>query len=132
MATFSGRDGLVGIGSGGQALNVRSWTLTETSGIAQGHHSDCTDYWGVAKPGKKNFNGSFDFYQDDTALQPEQGSGSTMLTGGEKLVFSFSDNNFTYAGTLVITEIAYTNDIEGGELVSGSCSFVGDAALNVA
>jgi len=131
MATFSGRGGSVGIDTAGDCLNVRNWTITETANVAQGHHSDNTAYWGDSKPGKLSFSGSFDFYQDDTTTQPEYGAGSTLIKGGERLSFSFNPESggTAFTGTLVSTEITYTNDIEGGELVSGSCSFVGHGKL---
>jgi hypothetical protein len=120
MAVFSGLAGDVQFTATAEQ-NVRNWTVTETAGVATGAHSDSSG-WTDAAAGNKSWTGSFDFYQDATTSQPIRAgdAGAVTLTDG--------DAN-TYTGNVVVSEVSYSNDIEGAELVGGTVSFVGNGAF---
>jgi len=123
MAVFSGRDGNGSFSS--EIVNVRNWTVTVTSTSAQGNHSDDTSHWADSHAGVRSWTGACDVYLDDTTEAPRDFSGdvaSLHLVDG---------SNNTYVGTAVVSEVSYNCDIEGGELVSASLSFIGDGGLAI-
>ena len=124
MATFSGLAGTVTIDVGVE-LNVRRWTIEETARAATGGHSDASG-WTQAKAARKAYTGSFDFYQDETTIQPVRGAGIHTFTFVDGHLNTYLNDSGDF---IVVTSVSYSNDIETGELVTGTVTFVGEGAL---
>ena len=122
MATFSGADGKVTYDVGDE-VNVRSWSVTVTGATPGGVHSSSSG-WQDTYAGMRAWQGTFEFYQDAGTIQP--------LSPGDSANVDLVDGNANkYGGTIVVSEVSYANDIEGGELVSGTVTFVGDGVFAI-
>jgi hypothetical protein len=130
MATFSGKGGYVGLDSVTN-LNIRTWTVTETATVNSVAHSSSSS-WHDSVLGPKSWTATFDFYQDDTTSQPNKGDVRTLLAGDALTNMAYTDgegNLYFTTDSAVCSEVSYSNDIEGGEVVSGTASFVGSGEL---
>ena len=123
MATYSGKDGIVWAAT--LELNVRSWSIETVCTVATGAHSS-SNKWTDAEAGIKSWSGSVEVYDDDGI------SAAPPFVAGDEVVCQFYDGKRSFDGTMVIGGASFACDVEGGELVSSSATFVGKGALVIA
>lgn len=125
MATFSGSDGVIRIGTAVMA-EVRSWSVDQTSDT-----NDDTvmgDSWRTHKPSLKSWTGSADVLFDDTDT-----AGQVACVLGATITVSFmmegnSTGDHRLFGSAIITGKTVNTSYDG--LVESSITFQGTGALS--
>lgn len=124
MATFSGSDGVVKIGSSALA-EVRSWSVDTTADTNE--DTVMGDTWRTHKSSLKSWNGSADVLFDDTDT-----TGQTACVIGAEISVSFqmegdTSGDHKLSGTAIITAKSVSTSYDG--LVESSITFTGTGAL---
>ena len=123
MATFSGNDGVVKIGSNAVA-EVKSFTLTET--IETVEDTAMGDTSRTHKTGLKSWSGNLECHFDDTD------TAQTSLTVGASVTLNLqpegdTTGDFLLTGTATVTEVTHTNTIDN--IIERTFSFAGNGDL---
>ena len=124
MATFSGSDGVVRIGTNVMA-EVRSWSVEQTSDTNE--DTVMGDSWRTHKASLKSWTGSADVLFDDTDT-----NGQTACAIGATITVSFqmegnSTGDHRLYGSAIITSKSINSTYDG--LVESSITFQGTGAL---
>jgi len=124
MATFSGSDGVILVGSD-QVAEVRSYSIDETMDTLE--DTSMGDSARTYKTSLKSFSGSADVFFDDTDT-----SGQGALTVGTSATLNIQmEGNTTgdhkLSGTVLVTGRTITGSFDG--LVEASITFQGTGAL---
>lgn len=124
MATFSGSDGVVKIGSSSLA-EVRSWSVDTTADTNE--DTVMGDTWRTHKSSLKSWSGSADVLFDDTDT-----TGQTACVIGAEISVSFqmegdTSGDHKLSGTAIITAKSVSTSYDG--LVESSITFTGTGAL---
>jgi hypothetical protein len=127
MATFSGSDGVILVGTN-QVAEVRSYSIDETMDTLE--DTAMGDTSRTYKTSLKSFSGSADVFFDDTDT-----SGQGGLTVGTSATLNIQmEGNTTgdhkLSGTVLVTGRTITGSFDG--LVEASISFQGTGALTEA
>ena len=123
MATFSGNDGVVKIGSNAVA-EVKSFTVTEV--IETVEDTSMGDSSRTHLPGLKSWNGNLECHFDDTD------TAQISLTVGASITLNLqpegdTTGDFLLTGTATVTEVTHTNTVDN--VVERTFSFVGNGDL---
>ncbi len=124
MATFSGSDGVILVGTD-QVAEVRSYSIDETMDTLE--DTSMGDTSRTYKTSLKSFSGSADVFFDDTDT-----SGQGALTVGTSATLNIQmEGNTTgdhkLSGTVLVTGRTITGSFDG--LVEASITFQGTGAL---
>ena len=124
MATFSGSDGVILVGTD-QVAEVRSYSIDETMDTLE--DTSMGDSARTYKTSLKSFSGSADVFFDDTDT-----SGQGALTVGTSATLNIQmEGNTTgdhkLSGTVLVTGRTITGSFDG--LVEASITFQGTGAL---
>jgi hypothetical protein len=124
MATFSGSDGVILVGTD-QVAEVRSYSIDETMDTLE--DTSMGDSSRTYKTSLKSFSGSADVFFDDTDT-----SGQGALTVGTSATLNIQmEGNTTgdhkLSGTVLVTGRTITGSFDG--LVEASITFQGTGAL---
>ncbi len=124
MATFSGSDGVIRIGSNVMA-EVRSWSVEQTADTNE--DTVMGDSWRTHKSSLKSWTGSADVLFDDTDT-----NGQTACVVGATITVSFQMEGNTSGdhrlyGSAIITAKSLNASYDG--LVEASITFQGTGAL---
>jgi len=124
MATFSGSDGVILVGTD-QVAEVRSYSIDETMDTLE--DTSMGDTSRTYKTSLKSFSGSADVFFDDTDT-----SGQGALTVGTSATLNIQMEGNTYgdhklSGTVLVTGRTITASFDG--LVEASITFQGTGAL---
>ena len=124
MATFSGSDGVILVGTN-QVAEVRSYSIDETMDTLE--DTSMGDSARTYKTSLKSFSGSADVFFDDTDT-----SGQGALTVGTSATLNIQmEGNTTgdhkLSGTVLVTGRTITGSFDG--LVEASITFQGTGAL---
>jgi len=127
MATFSGSDGVILVGTN-QVAEVRSYSIDETMDTLE--DTAMGDTSRTYKTSLKSFSGSADVFFDDTDT-----SGQGGLTVGTSATLNIQMEGNTagdhkLSGTVLVTGRTITGSFDG--LVEASISFQGTGALTEA
>ena len=127
MATFSGSDGVILVGTN-QVAEVRSYSIDETMDTLE--DTSMGDTSRTYKTSLKSFSGSADVFFDDTDT-----SGQGGLTVGTSATLNIQMEGNTagdhkLSGTVLVTGRTITGSFDG--LVEASISFQGTGALTEA
>ena len=124
MATFSGSDGVVLVGTD-QVAEIRSYSIDETMDTLE--DTAMGDSSRTYKTSLKQFSGSADVLFDDT-----DSSGQGALTVGSSVTLNIqmegnSSGDHKFSGTVLVTGRTISASYDG--LVEASISFQGTGAL---
>jgi len=124
MATFSGSDGVILVGTD-QVAEVRSYSIDETMDTLE--DTSMGDTSRTYKTSLKSFSGSADFFFDDTDT-----SGQGALTVGTSATLNIqmegnTSGDHKLSGTVLVTGRTITASFDG--LVEASITFQGTGAL---
>jgi hypothetical protein len=124
MATFSGSDGVIKIGSA-LIAEVRGWSVEQTGDTNE--DTVMGDSWRTHKPSLKSWSGSADVLFDDTDT-----NGQTACVLGTVVTVSFqmegnSSTDHRLTGSAIVTGKSITTTYDG--LVEASITFQGTGAL---
>ncbi len=124
MATFSGSDGVIKVGSS-LIAEVRSWSVEQTGDTNE--DTVMGDSWRTHKPSLKSWTGSADVLFDDTDT-----NGQTACVIGTTISVSFqmegnSSGDHRLYGSAIVTGKSINTTYDG--LVEASISFQGTGAL---
>lgn len=127
MATITGREGAVSIGSPAVDITeVTSWSLDITRDVVEA--TVMGDSARSYVPGLVSFSGSFDFMLDAAAPAAQTG---VDLDSSTALAFTFEaktgEAGATYSGNGFVTGKSISAEIEG--MVTVSVTFQGDGAI---
>lgn len=125
MATYSGTDGVIKIGTSGLMAEVRSFSVDQTADTNE--DTVMGDSWRTHKPSLKSWTGSADVLWDDTDTA---GQGACVI--GAEITVSFQVEGNTVgdnklSGSAIIT--GKTVNITYDGLVESSITFQGTGAL---
>ena len=124
MATFSGSDGVIKIGSA-LIAEVRGWSVEQTGDTNE--DTVMGDSWRTHKPSLKSWSGSADVLFDDTDT-----NGQTACVLGTVVTVSFqmegnASTDHRLTGSAIVTGKSITTTYDG--LVEASITFQGTGAL---
>lgn len=124
MATFSGSDGVIKIGSN-LIAEVRSWSVEQTSDTNE--DTVMGDSWRTHKPSLKSWTGSADVLFDDTDT-----NGQTACALGAVITVSFQmegnqSGDHRLFGSAIVTGKSLSTSYDG--LVEASITFQGTGTL---
>ena len=123
MACFNGKSGALAVGTENIA-QLTSWTITENVDTVECTYMGAN--WKTYMAGIREWEGSFEAIYDGA----DQGLTTALATGQEVTInayFESADTDHKLSGTVIITSIEHTAELEDVIRVSGS--FTGTGAM---